>query len=102
MKGRIVICFFNIFQVWKNITFVTNFQIDQNVLKELPPEIQAQIETELQILRREPRQARQKVSSYSEEPGCSHWTSGEPPVTEDTSSAIVPLPDLSQVCHLWC
>lgn len=56
----------------------------------------------MQSLRREPRQARQKVASYSEEPGCSHWTSKEPPASPRTSAPIVPLPDLSQVCFWPC
>lgn len=77
--------------------FPSPSQIDQDVLRELPPEIRAQIENEMHSLRREPRQARQKVASYSEEPGCSHWTSKEPPASPRTSAPIVPLPDLSQL-----
>ncbi|XP_061163999.1 DNA repair protein REV1-like [Saccostrea echinata] len=76
--------------------FPSPSQIDQDVLRELPPDIRAQVENEMQLMRRGPRQAKQRVSSYSEEPGCSHWTSGISPVTEGTSS-IVPLPDLSQL-----
>ncbi|XP_062595150.1 DNA repair protein REV1-like [Saccostrea cucullata] len=76
--------------------FPSPSQIDQDVLRELPPDIRAQVETEIQMVRRGPRQAKQNVSSYSEEPGCSHWTSGPAPVTQGTSS-IVPLPDLSQL-----
>ena len=82
-----------------------SFQIDPEVLKELPPQIRDQIETEIKTRKSKQQLRNEPMHVTSEDaPGCSHWSSlGTETANENTrkpsatNDAIVPLPSPSQV-----
>ncbi|XP_064643309.1 DNA repair protein REV1-like isoform X2 [Lineus longissimus] len=83
--------------------FPSPSQIDPAVLRELPPDIQAQITSEMKAYKRK-KESTKQTAGGSQEAGCSHWESDptvpmddEPASREISSSPIVELPSFSQV-----
>ena len=79
-------------------------QIDKQVLQALPDDIRNSIEESLSLRRqnREVREAPDRVAEAqrstdmcsadeSEQPGCSHWTSDDPPASIPAVSTALPL-----------